>query len=103
MGIADKIKGMPGQAKQGAKNLSYTFSHIVLRLISGFFVGYVLALIFQELFHLGNFMLVFLTTLFLGLIYSLLSKLTLWQIIIFDVICVLIGALLRMYIMVAPN
>ncbi len=103
MGIADKIKGMPGQAKQSAKDATHTLAHILLRLVSGFFVGYVLALILQEFFQSGTFMLVFLTVFFMGLIYTLLSKLTIWQIVIFDVICVLIGALLRMYIMLAPN
>lgn len=103
MGLADKIKSMPGNMHQGAKNATHSLSHILLRIISGFFFGYVLALIFQELFHLGTFMLVFLTIFFLSLIYTLLSRLSLFQIIIFDVICVLVGALLRMYILIAPN
>ncbi len=103
MGITDKIKGMPTQATQSAKSATYTLLHVALRLISGFLVGYVLALIAQEFFQFGTFMLVFLTTLFLAMIYTLLSKLTIWQIIIFDVVCILAGALLRMYIFIAPN
>jgi F0F1-type ATP synthase assembly protein I len=103
MGLTDKIKSMPANMQQGAKNATQSLSHILLRLISGFFVGFVLALIIQELFHMGSFMLVFLTVLFLSLIFTLLSRLSMLQIIIFDVICVLVGALLRMYILIAPN
>lgn len=103
MGVSDKIKGYSANVQQGAKNATHSLSHVALRLISGFFVGFVLALIFQELFQLGTFMLVFLNVLFLSLIYSLLSRLTIFQIVVFDVICVLAGALLRMYILIAPN
>lgn len=103
MGLTDKIKSMPENLQQGAKSATHSLSHILLRTVSGFFFGFVLALIFQELFHLGTFMLVFMTVLFLSLIYTLLSRLSLFQIIIFDVICVLVGALLRMYILIAPN
>lgn len=103
MGVTDKIKNFSSNVQQGAKNASHSLAHILLRLVSGFFVAFVLALILQELFHLGTFMLVFLTVLFLSLIFTLLSKLSLIQIAIFDVICVLCGALLRMYILIAPN
>lgn len=106
MGVTDKLKGFSsnmGQSLQsGVKKASHSLTHIVLRIISGFFIGFVLALIAQQLFLLGTFSLVFLTILFMGLIYSVLSKLTLFQIVVFDVICVLVGALLRMYILVAP-
>lgn len=106
MGITDKFKGFTsnvGQTVQtGVKNSTHSLFHIFLRIVSGFFIGFVLALIAQELFHLGTFSLIFLTVLFLGLIYSILSRLTLFQIIVFDVICILVGALLRMYILVAP-
>lgn len=106
MGVTDKIKGFSSNMSQtvqtGVKTASHSLLHMGLRGISGFFIGFVLALISQELFQLGTFSLVFLTILFMSLIYSVLSKFSLFQIIIFDVICVLVGALLRMYILIAP-
>jgi hypothetical protein len=103
MGLTDKISALSSNVQNTTKKATYGLSHILLRLISGFFIGAVLALIFQELFSLGMFMLIFLTTLFLALIYKVLAQRTVFQIIIFDFICVLIGSLLRMYILMAPN
>ncbi len=103
MGLSEKFNTLSNNVQDTTKKVTYGFSHILLRLISGFFIGAVVALIFQELFSLGTFMLIFLTTLFLALIYKILAPRTVFQIIIFDFICVLIGSLLRMYILVAPN
>lgn len=103
MGLSDKISTLSNNVQDTTKKVTYGFSHILLRLISGFFIGAVLALIIQEIFSLGTLMLVFLTTLFLALIYKTLSQRTVFQIVVFDFICVLIGSLLRMYILVAPN
>lgn len=44
----------------------------------------------------------FMTIFFMAIIYKLLVRLQIFQILIFDLVCVLIAALLRMYIMIAP-
>jgi hypothetical protein len=103
MGFTDKLKGLSNNVQQTTKQAAHGLSHICLRLISGFFIGLVLSLIFQELFGLGSFMLVFLNILFTSIIYKLLASRNLFQIVVFDFICILIGALLRMYILIAPN
>lgn len=102
MGIAGKIKDMSAQAQYGVQKSSVSLVHIILRLISGFFIGFVLALILQEIFQTGALILTFFTVLFMALIYKGLSHFSIGKIIIFDLICVLVGALLRMYIMLAP-
>ncbi len=103
MGLTDKLKGLSNNVQQTTKQATYSLGHICLRLVSGFFVGLVLALISQELFGLGTFMLIFLNILFLALIYKILAPRTVFQIVVFDFICVLIASLLRMYILIAPN
>lgn len=103
MGVADKVKNFSNQVQQTTKQATYSLSHIIIRLISGFFIGLVLALIAQELFQFGTLLLVFTTLLFMSIIYKLLSRYSVVQILIFDLICVLIVALLRMYILIAPN
>jgi small-conductance mechanosensitive channel len=103
MALTDKIKNFSNNVQQTTKNATYSLGHILLRIISGFLIGLVLALICQELFSLGLFMLVFLNVLFLALIYKLLAPRTIFQIVVFDFICVLIASLLRMYIQIAPN
>jgi hypothetical protein len=103
MGLTDKMSALSSNVQNTTIRAGYGLSHILLRIVSGFFIGAVLALIFQELFSLGTFILIFLTVLFLAMIFKILSQRTVFQIIIFDFICVLIGSLLRMYILVAPN
>lgn len=102
MGITGKLKDMTAQAQYGAQKSSASLMHIILRLLSGFFIGFVLALILQEIFQTGTLILIFFTVLFIGIIYKGLSRFSLGQIIIFDLVCVLVGALLRMYVMLAP-
>ncbi len=101
--IGDKVKGLTVQVQQKSQQASYGLIHSAFRLVTGFFVGLVLALIFQELFKFEILMLVFLTVVLTASIYKVLSKMTIFQILVFDLICVLIGGLLRMYIMIAPN
>jgi F0F1-type ATP synthase assembly protein I len=100
--LADNLKNVASNMQQSTKNASITFSQRVLRLISGFFVGIVLSLIIQEFTQSGTLMLFFFTTLFMLIIYKLLRQLSLFQIFIFDVICILIATSLRLYIMIAP-
>lgn len=102
MGLTDNIKGMAGNAQQGAKAAGFSLLQRLLRGISGFFIGIVLALIVQEFTQNGTLILVFLTILFSSIVYRLLRPLNLWQILVFDLIVGLVANTLRMYIMMAP-
>lgn len=101
--IGDKVKGLTVQVQQKSQQASYGMIHSAFRLITGFFIGLVLAFIFQELFKFETLMLVFVTVVLTGTIFKSLSRMSVFQILVFDLICVLIGGLLRMYIMIAPN
>ncbi|MFN3695795.1 MAG: hypothetical protein ACK4VO_00015 [Pseudobdellovibrio sp.] len=102
MAVGDKLKNFSANVQTGAKNASHSLAHITLRIISGFFIGLVLALIVQELSKSGSFMLLFVTIVFTAALYKALARLSLLNILIFDLICVLIGTVLRMYILIAP-
>lgn len=102
MGISDNIKNLATNIQEVTTRTSISLSQRILRLISGFFIGLVLALITQELSQSGLLMMLFLTTVFMLIIYKLLSKLFIFQILIFDLVCILIAALIRMYILIAP-
>lgn len=102
MTIGDKFKGFSNDLQSGAKQASHSLLHALVRLISGFFIGLVLSLIIQELTQSGTFMLIFLCVVLMTAIYKSLARLNLIQIFIFDLICVLIGTVLRMYILIAP-
>ncbi len=102
MGIADNIKNMAANMQSAAANSTVSMAQRFLRALSGFFIGLVLALIVQELTQSGELMMVFMTIFFMAIVYKLLRRLQIFQILIFDLVCVLIAALLRMYIMIAP-
>jgi 4-amino-4-deoxy-L-arabinose transferase-like glycosyltransferase len=102
MGISDKLKNIASNMQTTAKNTSVSVTQRILRLLSGFFIGLIFSLIVQELTQSADLMLVFLTVLSTAIIYKLLARLQIFQILIFDLICALIVALLRMYIMIAP-
>jgi F0F1-type ATP synthase assembly protein I len=102
MSAAQNFKNFAGNMQHGAKNASLSLLQRSLRILSGFFIGVVLALITQEFTQNGTLVLVFLTIMFMLVVYKILRSLSIWQIIIFDVICILVANTLRMYIMMAP-
>lgn len=102
MGIGDKMRGMASNAQDGVKNSTITLTHFLLRFVSGLVLGLVLALIAQELIGFGTFALIFVMIVILGITLKFLSSWSISKILIFDLICVLVGMLLRMYILVAP-
>lgn len=102
MSITDNIKTMAANLQQSAKNSTVTLTQKVLRVLSGLFIALILSLIIQEMMQSGTLMLVFFTLLFTSVVYIFLGKFSVVQILIFDLICVLIALLMRLYIMVAP-
>lgn len=102
MGIGDKMRGMASNAQEGVKSSSISLFHVSLRIITGFFLGLTLGLIGQELAGYGTFILLFVMVLIMALVLKLMGSWSIGQILIFDLICVLVVMLLRMYILVAP-
>lgn len=102
MSFVNNLKTVASSFQQGTKVATISLTQRLLRLISGFFVGLVLSLIIQVFAQSGMLMLIFFVTLFALIIYKALRSLTIFQIFVFDVICILVALLLRMYILVAP-
>lgn len=102
MGLTENLRTMASNLQQGARNSTVTLTQKILRLVSGIFLALILSLIIQEMMQSGTLMLIFFTILFTSVIYLFLGRFSILQILIFDLICVLIVSLLRLYIMVAP-
>ncbi|WII73871.1 hypothetical protein QJS83_08265 [Bdellovibrio sp. 22V] len=102
MGIGDKMRGLASSAQEGAKSSALSLFHITLRFITGVLLGMTLGFIGQELMDYGTFALLFVIVVVLGVIMKMLASWSIAQILIFDLICVLVVMLLRMYILVAP-
>lgn len=102
MGFSDKVQLIGSNVKHGAKNTGLSALHITIRLVTGFFLGLTLGLIFQELIGFGTFALSFFTLVVMGLVYKSFSSWSIGRILIFDLFCILVASLLRMYILIAP-
>ncbi|MEN0057476.1 MAG: hypothetical protein AAGB31_01475 [Bdellovibrio sp.] len=102
MGLGDKMRGFANSAQEGVKSTSLSLLHFTLRFITGIMLGMVLALIGQELMDYGTFALIFVTVVILAACLRALKNWSIGQILIFDLICVLVAMLLKMYITVAP-
>lgn len=102
MGISDKLTQFATNIQTGAKDASVSLLEMSIKLITGFFVGLVFALIGQEMMGYGVFSFTLMLVVVMGLIYKLLKPWNLGAVLVFDLICVLVALLLRMYILIAP-
>ena len=102
MGIGDKMRGLASSAQEGVKSSTISLFHILLRLVTGLVLGLTLALIGQELMGYGTFALLFVMVVVVAALMKILANWSIGQILIFDLICVLVVMLLRMYILIAP-
>jgi len=88
--------------KQTMKSAGYRFLTFTLRLITGFFLGLTLGFIAQELVGFGTFSLILLTGVVTASFLKVTSSWSVSRILIFDLICVLVGQIMKMYILLAP-
>jgi hypothetical protein len=102
MGITDKMSQLAGNVQQGVKSSSMSLLAITVKLMTCFFFALTVALIGQEMMNYGTFMFMFMLLVVGGLLFKLLSPWGLGSVLIFDLICILVALLLRMYILVAP-
>lgn len=94
---------MIGNAQERFKTTSNAFALITFKVITGLFLGLTLALIGDQIIDYGNisFTLVLLVT--AGAIVRVSRAWTWMHLLIFNLVCVLIGLLLYMYILIAPG
>lgn len=96
-----------GKMQSGIKNTSSQIGLFTLKLLSGGVLGLTFALIMQEILGKGegeNLLAFFFVIVTTAAVFLRIAKTWgLTAILIFDLICILLGMVLRMYIMVAPN
>lgn len=91
------------QIQETMKAAGQSLGHSLLRFVSGFFIGITLGLVVKELLSAGVFVFLFAAVVITAALYKVLARYTITQILVFDLICVLVGMLLRMYILIAPG
>ncbi len=94
---------MIGNAQERFKTSSNAFALLTFKVLTGLFLGLTLALICDQIIDYGNisFMLVLIVT--AGTLVKLSRSWTWMYMLIFNLVCVLIGLLLYMYILIAPG
>lgn len=100
--LGANLKGSPlkGPSIQGSSSRLGLYS---LRLFSAIILGLTVALATDEILDFGTFSFVFVLIVTALLVMAISKKWRLGAILIFDLILVLIGLILRMYLVVAPN
>jgi hypothetical protein len=85
------------------KKTSQSFFVLVFRFFSGIILGLTLGIAGQEAFNYGQLAFWFVTILFLTVFLKISQKWGVGHLIVYNLICVLLGLLLRMYVLVAPG
>ena len=102
MGITDKVSQVVDSVHTGAKNASTSVALWVLKSISAFVVAITLSMIAQELIQYGTISFIFVLLVATLGVGRLMAAWSFGSVLIFDLVCVLMALLLRMYIQLAP-
>ena len=92
--------------QHGLKQNSSDFFLLAVKLLSGGVIGFTIALVVQEIFGQPEkitLAFVFAFSITLAVFWRLTRSWGLPTVLVFDLIAVLTGLLLRLYIMIAPN
>jgi len=103
MGISDKMGQLVSSMQVGAKTASTSFLLLTIKIITAFVVGLTLSMVGQELVSYGTISLIFVLLVSTASLLKIMSSWAMGTVLIFDLICVLVALLLRMYIIIAPN
>jgi hypothetical protein len=102
MGITDKVERIASQMQDRVKRSTTSIFGVSLKSFTSFMLAYTIALIMQEMMTFGDFAFAFIMVVVTSLVMRLLWNWSILQVLLFDLICVLVGLLLRMYILMAP-
>jgi len=85
------------------KSSSSSFFTFIVKMISAFILGLTLALIGQETFGFELFSFVLIVVVVAGLFLRKARAWGMLAVLVFDLVCILFGLLLRVYILIAPG
>ncbi|MBC87636.1 MAG: hypothetical protein CL677_10715 [Bdellovibrionaceae bacterium] len=93
---------MQGAQKQAKSSMIQMFT-LMVKVFTGGMLGVTFALIGQEAFGFGTFSFIFVSVTILGAFLKIAKSWKLMSILLFDAFCILLGFLLKMYILIAPG
>jgi len=92
-----------GNAQERFKTSSNALALFAFKAMTGLFLGLTLALIGDQIIDYGVFAFLLVLVVTAGTLLKITRSWTWMHMLIFNLICVLIGLLLRMYILIAPG
>lgn len=102
MGVTDKVSQLAGKVQDGVKDSSVSLFTLFLKIITSFFISLTLGLVGQEMMAYGTFSFVLIMIVSIGALMKMMAKWTVGAVLLFDLFCILVALLLRLYIQVAP-
>lgn len=102
MGLGSKVSNISQQLQDGFRVTLTGLFGWTLKLFSALTIGLTFALIGQEAFMYGNLAFLLVLIVAAGLVLRWIGQWTVLNVVVFDLICVLVGLSLKMYIMLAP-
>ena len=93
------IRKMQGRLKESSRGLGL----FTIKIISGFFIGLTLALIFKQLMNVGQIIFVLVIVAAVSVFVKMSQKWKFTGVLLFNLFCVMTAMLLRMYILIAPG
>ncbi len=97
------MNGLMGNVQNRVKLSSFQVFTYLVKLFSGFMLGLTFSLIAQEVFDFGTFSFVFIILIIMGAFLKVVKRWRLMSVLLFDAFCILVGFLLKMYILIAPG
>jgi len=97
------MAGVISNFQDRVKTSSNAISLLVFKAITGLCLGLTLALIGDQVIDYGWFSFILVIVVTIGASLKVMKSWTWLHVFIFNLICVLIGLLLRMYILIAPG
>lgn len=102
MGISERLDGLANNMKTSAQTTSVQVFTGLLRIITGLVLGYVIGLVAQELMGFGNLGVLLFVVVITAAFFKISIGWSFLKVFLFDVFCVLVLQILKMYIMLAP-
>lgn len=103
MSVGDKLSEFSSQMQSNMKSGFLLGLGFFLKVITGLLLGLTLTLVLQEIFQFGSFVFFFSVTGCTLLFLRLAKNWSLLFLLVFNLLAVLSGLLVRMYILVAPG
>ncbi len=102
MGITDKLEGLTHNMKTSAQTGGVHFLTGFLRVLTGMVLGYILGLVVQEMMGFGSLGILLFVVVSTAVFFKISMGWSFLKVFLFDIFCVLVLQILKMYIMLAP-